>query len=140
MKRTTGFSFLLAISILLGGIGVQVLKSQEVSPPTPIKRTVIVERELEGIKGKVMQAWVTEVAPGASTGKHYHPLHVFVYVLEGAFTIEVQDKPAVTLNPGEMIEVKPKQVHEVKNLLDSPTKVFAFGLGQKGESFVFPVK
>jgi quercetin dioxygenase-like cupin family protein len=58
--------------------------------------------------------------------KHYHPWNEFVYVLAGAFTIEVQGKLAVTLRPGQIINLVPKQVYEGKNLLDSPTKVLVF--------------
>ncbi len=87
-----------------------------------------------------MHAWVTEFAPGVNTGKHYHPWHEFVYVLEGAFGIEVQGEPAATLKPGEIISLAPKQVHEGKNVLNSPTKVLVFGLAPKGESLVVPVK
>jgi quercetin dioxygenase-like cupin family protein len=60
--------------------------------------------------------------------------------LEGAFTIEVEGEPAVTLKPGEIINLAPKQVHEGKNLLNSPTKVLVFGLAPKGEPLVVPVK
>ena len=140
MKQAVGLGLLLATSILVGACGGQELKTKEASTPVPVKRTIVAETELEGIEGKVMRAWVAEFAPGANTGKHYHPLHVFVYVLEGDFTIEVQGEPAVTLKPGEIIDLEPKQVHEAKNLLNSPTKVLAFGLATKGESIVLPVK
>jgi len=82
-------------------IGVQVLNAQEILTPAPIKRTLIFKKDLEGIEGKEMHVWVTEFAPGETTGNHYHPWHEFAYVLEGAFTIEVQAKPPVTLKPGE---------------------------------------
>jgi quercetin dioxygenase-like cupin family protein len=141
MKGTAGrFGLTLAVSILVGVIGASVLNAQEALTPAPVKRTLIVKTELEGIEGKEIHAWVTEFAPGASSGKHYHPWNEFVYVLEGAFTIEVQGEPAVTLKPGEIINLAPKQVHEGKNLLNSPTKVLVFGLGPKGEPLVVPVK
>ena len=114
--------------------------AQEALTSAPVKRTLIVKTELEGIEGKEMHAWVTEFAPRVSTGRHIHPWHEFVYVLEGSFSIEVQGKSPVTLKPGEIISLAPKQVHEGKNLLDSPTKVLVFGLAPKGESLVVPVK
>lgn len=114
--------------------------AQESLTSAPVKRTLIVKTELEGIEGKEMHAWVTEFAPRVSTGKHFHPWHEFVYVLEGAFSIEVQGRLPVTLKPGEIINLAPKQVHEGKNLLDSSTKVLVFGLAPKGESLVVPVK
>ncbi len=141
MKQTAGrFALPLALSIMVGVIGAQFLQAQEALTLAPLKRTLIVKTELEGIEGKEMHAWVTEFAPMVNTGKHYHPWHEFVYVLEGAFGIEVQGKPALTLKPGEIISLGPKQVHEGKNLLNSPTKVLVFGLAPKGESLVVPVK
>ena len=141
MKQTESiFCLTLAMSILVGLLGVQLSNAEEALTTAPVKRTLIVKTELEGIEGKEMHAWVTEFAPEVSTGKHYHPWHEFVYVLEGAFGIQVQGEPAATLKPGEIISLAPKQVHEGKNLLKSPTKVLVFGLAPKGESLVVPVK
>ncbi len=141
MKKTAKKSGLaLALSIFVGVIGAQDLNAQEALTVAPVKRTLIVKTELEGIEGREMHAWVTEFGPRVSTGKHYHPWHEFVYVLKGAFSIEVQGEPAQDLKPGEIISLAPKQVHEGRNLLDSPTKVLVFGLAPKGESLVVPVK
>ncbi len=144
MKKTAiRFGSILAASILVGvvgAIGVQVMNAQEILTVAPVKRTLIVKTELEGIEGKEMHTWVTEFAPRMSTGKHYHPWHEFLYVLEGALTIKVQGQPEVTLKPGEVINLAPKQVHEGKNLLNSPTKVLVYGLAPKDETLVVPVK
>jgi quercetin dioxygenase-like cupin family protein len=140
MKRTAGgFGLTLAVSTFIAVIGASILNAQEVLTPSPVKRALILKTELEGVEGKEMHAWITEFAPGASSGKHYHPWNEFVYVLEGAFTVEIQGHPAVTLKPGEIISLAPKQVHEGKNLLNSPTKVLVFGLAPRGKSFVVPV-
>jgi quercetin dioxygenase-like cupin family protein len=140
VKRTAGgFGLCLAVSTFIAVIGASILNAQEVLTASPVKRALILKTELEGVEGKEMHAWGTEFAPGASSGKHYHPWNEFVYVLEGAFTIEVQGNPAVTLKPGEIISLAPKQVHEGKNLLNSPTKVLVFGLAPRGESLVVPV-
>jgi quercetin dioxygenase-like cupin family protein len=66
-------------------------------------------------------------------------IHYFLCLLRTG-TIEVQGEPAVTLKPGEIINLAPKRVHEAKNLLNSPTKVLVFGLAPKGEPLVVPVK
>ncbi len=141
MKQTDyRFCLTLAVAILVGLLGAQLPNAEEALTTGPVKRTLIVKTELEGVEGKEMHAWVTEFAPEVSTGKHYHPWHEFVYVLEGAFGIQIQGEPAKTLEPGEIISLAPKQVHEGKNLLKSPTKVLVFGLAPKGESLVVPVK
>ena len=131
---------LLTVLILLGLIGAQVLNAQETLTAEPVERTLIIKKALEGIEGKDMHAWVTEFAPDVSTGKHHHPWHEFVYVLEGDFTIEVQGEPAVTLKPGEIITLAPKQVHEGKSSPNSPTKVLVFGLAPKDEPLVVQVE
>lgn len=106
----------------------------------PVKRALIVKTELEGLQGKEMHAWVTELGPKVSTGKHYHPWREFVYVLEGEFSMQKEGEQAVTLKPGESISLPPKQVHEGKNPLDSPTKVLVFGLAPKDEALVVQVE
>lgn len=131
----------LAVGIAVGVIGSQVLNAQQELSPPPVKRTLIVKTKLEGIEGKDVHAWVTEFAPGARSGKNYHPWHEFVYVLEGTFTIEAEGRPPVTLQPGEIIHLAPKQVHEGKNASEtSPLKLLVFGMGPKGQPLVFPVK
>lgn len=81
-----------------------------------------------GFEGKEGLAITVEYAPGASTPVHKHDAHVFVYVLEGAVTMQVEGGQAVTLGPGEMFYESPADVHAVsKNASDTePARFLVF--------------
>ena len=81
-----------------------------------------------GFEGKEGLALTVEYAPGASTPVHKHDAHVFVYVLEGAVTMQAEGGDAVTLGPGEMFYEDPEDVHAVsRNASDTePAKFLVF--------------
>jgi len=51
--------------------------------------------------------------PGGSSTPHRHDAQVFVYVLEGTVTMQVQGKAAVTLHPGETFYESPGDIHMI---------------------------
>jgi quercetin dioxygenase-like cupin family protein len=109
--------------------------------PAPIQRTLLLKQELEGLEEKELHVWVAELAPGASTGRHIHPWHEFVYVLEGALTIEVRGRESLTRKAGELVSLPPREPHEAKNALAvSPTRAVVFGLAPKGVPLVVNVE
>ena len=56
-----------------------------------------------------------KVPPGCSEVKHYHKKsHQFFYVLSGCAAIEIENE-IFQLNSFEGIEVKPGQVHQLRN-------------------------
>jgi quercetin dioxygenase-like cupin family protein len=127
----------LAAGIAGGIIGHQLLSAQ----PEPVTRQVLLKTDLAGIDGKEGIVVLAEIAPGATTGKHYHPAHEFAYVLEGSLTLEVQGKPPVTLKPGGVVHQPPRQTHEGKNASRTdPVKILAFYLSEKGQPLTNPVK
>jgi len=65
----------LTVGVALGMAGSHVLHAQQ----EPIKRTVLVRSDLEGIEGKEAVLFLAELAPGAVGGKHYHPETEFFY-------------------------------------------------------------
>ena len=82
-----------------------------------------------------------EYAPGASSGKHRHNAHTFVYVLEGAIVMQSQGE-AVTLGPGQTFYESPEDIHSVsKNASDShPAKFLVFFVKEKAAPPVVPVQ
>lgn len=107
----------------------------------PVKRTVLLKTELAGTEGQEGVMWLIEIAPGAATGKHYHPGHEFVYVLEGVGHTEVQGKPEATVRAGEAVYLPPGQVHSTKNeSATAPAKALVVYIGEKGRPLVVPVQ
>ena len=64
------------------------------------KRTVVQQADLSTPGREVVQA-VAEFQPGATPGRHTHPGEEVGYVIEGTFSVEQGDKPAVTLKAGQ---------------------------------------
>ena len=107
----------------------------------PVKRTVLLKTDLAGTEGREGVVWAIEIAPGAATGKHYHPGHEFVYVLEGAGRTSVEGKPEATVRAGEVVYLPPGQVHETTNAsATAPAKALVVYIGAKGQPLVVPVQ
>jgi quercetin dioxygenase-like cupin family protein len=106
-----------------------------------VKRTVLLKTDLAGAGGQEGVVWLIEISPGAATGKHYHPGHEFVYVLEGAGRTAVEDKPPVTLRAGEALYLPPGQVHNTTNAsATAPAKALIVYIGANGQPLVVPVQ
>jgi quercetin dioxygenase-like cupin family protein len=64
--------------------------------------------------------------PGDKTVHHTHRFPVTVYVLEGAFTLELAGKPPLTVNAGEALVEPPNVAMTGHNPTDGETKVVIF--------------
>jgi quercetin dioxygenase-like cupin family protein len=131
MQRTSiMFALVLALGMGVGWFGHQHLSAQQ----APVTRTVLLQTDLAGVEGKEAVLVVEEIAPGATTGKHWHAGQEFAYVLEGSLRLVAEGKPAVTLTPGEVIQQPPRQVHEGRNTsATASVKVLAFYVAEKGQ-------
>ena len=126
-RRVWMFGFTLAVGIALGAIGNHAVNAQQ----EPVKRTVLQKVDL-GDKEGIM--YVAELAPRASSGKHFHPGPESIYILGGAMILEKEGHPAMTLKPGDSAALPAKHVHEAKN--DSTTealKVLVFLVSERGQ-------
>jgi quercetin dioxygenase-like cupin family protein len=105
------------------------------------KVTPLVEKELAGLSGKEGVMLTVEYAPGASSAKHRHHAHTFVYVLEGTIIMQIAGGEAVTLGPGQTFYEAPVDIHLIsKNASDSqPAKFLVFFVKEKGAPPVVPV-
>jgi quercetin dioxygenase-like cupin family protein len=131
MKRTVVMlTVALAVGIALGLSGSQGLTAQQM----PMKRTVLLRTDLPGIEGKEFLVDQVELAPGVEGGKHYHPGNVFVYILEGAGSLEIEGKPAVIQQAGSIFHEPPKQVQNFKNASKTePLKILVMFISEKGQ-------
>jgi quercetin dioxygenase-like cupin family protein len=137
MKRMV----LIASATFIVGWAGGIISDRLFSAEEPVKRTVLLKTDLEGIEGKEGELILVEVAPGGQSGRHYHPGHEIAYVTEGAATLEIEGKKPTTIKRGSAVHLTPKQVHNVKNASTSePMKALVFGLYEKGQPATTPVK
>ena len=106
------------------------------------KVTPLMTKELAGLAGKEAVMLTVEYAPGASSSKHRHNAHTFVYVLEGSIVMQVEGGKETTLGPGQTFYESPDDIHTVsKNASDSqPAKFLVFFVKDKGVPASTPVK
>ena len=77
-------------------------------------------------------AVLAEVAPGGQVGRHLHPNPLFVYVLEGALTIEMEGHGTHTFSAGEGLAEVVNIWHNGRNLGDTPVKFLIVFAAQEG--------
>src|SRR5919204_3329924 len=100
MKRTLPvLAVTLAIGIALGAIGNGALNAQQ----SPVKRTMLQQKDIEGMPEKEAIMYVAELAPGAVSGRHFHPGPGLAYVLQGALVLEPDGHAPMTLKAGESL-------------------------------------
>lgn len=127
----------LAVGIAVGVIGNQVLIAQQ----APVTRTILQQKDLEGVAGREVIMYRAELVSGGVAGKHYHPGPELVYVLEGALLLEPDGHPPMTLKAGESAHMPAKHIHNAKNAsTTAPVKVIVFLVGEKGQPLATPVQ
>ena len=77
-------------------------------------------------------AVLAEVAPGGQVGWHLHPNPLFVYILEGALTIEMGGHGTHTFSAGEGLAEVVDTWHNGRNLGDTPVKFLIVFAAQEG--------
>jgi quercetin dioxygenase-like cupin family protein len=131
MQRTgVTMAVVFALGLIMGGLGHQRLSAQQ----EPVTRTILLRTDVAGVEGKEAVVVFAEIAPGATTGKHWHAGQEIAYVLEGSLSMTMEGKPAVTFTPGDAFQQPPQQVHEGQNAsATAPVKILAFYLADKGQ-------
>jgi quercetin dioxygenase-like cupin family protein len=100
----------------------------------PPRAPPLLTRDLAGIPGKEGIVLTVEYAPGESGKPHRHDANVFVYVLEGAVTMQVKGGPAVTLHAGQTYYENPSDIHTVSENASKTerAKILVFIVKDKG--------
>ncbi len=131
MKRTVWMLALtFAVGIAVGIIGTQVLNAQE----KPLKATLIFRADLVGMPGQEVVVQSVELAPRGSSGKHIHPGHEVVYVLEGSMVKEAEGEGPAPIKAGSAAYVPAGKVSETKNESTTvPLKFLVFRVHPKGK-------
>ncbi len=93
------------------------------------KPNLVLQQIVEGLPTDAKQSvrvMTASFKPGDKTVYHTHRFPVTVYVLEGAFTLELDGKPPLTVKAGEALVEPPKVAMTGYNRTDAETKVIIF--------------
>ena len=107
--------------------------------PTPFKRTVLQQADLSAPGREVVMA-LAEIQPGAASGRHTHPGEEIAYVSAGPIVLEIDGKPARTLQTGEAFIIPAGTVHNARNAGTALAKVVATYVIEKGKPVATPVQ
>lgn len=125
------------LGIVLGIFTSQRLLAQQ----PPIKRTVLQQKDVEGVPGREVVMFLAEIIPGGVAGRHFHPGPEFFYVLEGSLTLEPDGQAPITLKKGDSGYNTAKGVHNAKNgSMTETAKVLGVLIGEKGAPLSTPTQ
>ncbi len=111
------------------GLGVRA--AEEYKPKAEV--TPLYEGALSGVASKTIIVKHFSLPAGFVGGKHYHPADVFVYVVEGALTVETE-KGTQTVKAGELYPEVPGMVMHARNVSsDKATRIVVFQVGDTGK-------
>jgi quercetin dioxygenase-like cupin family protein len=78
-----------------------------------------------------------EIAVGAQTGWHGHPVPSFALVLEGTLEVELRDGRKKRVGPGEALIEVVDTLHNGRNVGAQPVKLVVFYAGATGMPLTF---
>jgi len=95
----------LAIAIAARTVGAQPAVAQQPQADLPndiTGDTKVIVLAKSDLPGGIMEAttFMTEIPPGSSTPRHYHPGQELAYVLEGTGVMNELGKPSMPIKPG----------------------------------------
>ena len=107
------------------------------------KPHLVLQQLVEGLPndGKsAVRVLTATFKPGDKTVYHTHRFPVTVYVVEGAFTLELKDRPPITVRAGEALVEPPHVAMIGRNpSATEPTKVVIFYVSTPDTPFLDPL-
>ncbi len=101
----------------------------------------LLKTPLAGIAGKEANVVLFDVGPGWKIAKHFHPGHVFVYVIQGSIKIEMEGEPVEVMGPGDVLHELPDRNMVVNNISSTEgAKFLVFQVGDIGKPLTVKVE
>ena len=106
------------------------------------KPNLVLQQVIEGLprdEKQTVRVMMATFKPGDKTVYHTHRFPVTVYVLEGAFTLELEGKPPLTVKAGEAMVEPPNVAMTVYNRTTGETRVVIFYVSAVDTPFLDPL-
>jgi quercetin dioxygenase-like cupin family protein len=103
--------------------------------------SLLLQKNFNDLPGREGVMLTVEYPPGASSPKHRHNAHTFVYILEGTLIMQVEGGERMTLKPGDTFYETPEDIHTVSMNASKtePAKALVFFVKRQGEPMTVPV-
>ena len=127
---------------LLAGLGAGDLawaQQHGTAVPNITKPNMVLQQVVEGLPAddkQTVRVMTATFKPGDKTVYHTHRFPVTVYVLEGAFTLELDGRSPLTVKAGEAMVEPPKVPMTGYNRSDTETKVVIFYVSANDTPFL----
>jgi quercetin dioxygenase-like cupin family protein len=93
-----------------------------------------------GIPGREAVMVLVELPPGSAEGRHTHNAELYVFVQEGAISLENEGQPMAALKAGDVFHIAPGNIHQAINKSSAPAKLTAVFVAEKGKPLTTPAK
>lgn len=77
---------------------------------------------------------MVEIAPGAETGWHMHPVPSFGWMLQGSLDVSLKDGQIKHLHAGDALAEVVDTLHNGRNVGNDPVKIIVFYAGAVGSA------
>ncbi|OJU34881.1 MAG: hypothetical protein BGN99_25020 [Alphaproteobacteria bacterium 65-37] len=132
------YSVVMAIAAAALSTTESVAQDQSLARPNLVHKEVVMGMP-KGDKQEVKVLTAT-IKPGDKTVYHTHRFPVTVYILEGAFTLEMEGRPPVTVKAGEsMVEPPHAKMTGYNKSSSEATKVLIFYVSDPDVPFLAPI-
>ena len=121
------------IGVVIGAAGTQGLSAQQ-----EITRSVLQHADLTGTA--TTEVYMTEITapPGSTFAPHIHHGDEFTYVMQGSAEVDVAGQGAKSFKAGDTIHVNRDTVHGGRVTGDTPLKLLAVHIVDKGKPLAEP--
>jgi quercetin dioxygenase-like cupin family protein len=139
----------LCVVIVVGAAAAQQPKADDSALPKGFKSTPVLKSGMTAVQKPIEYAKtgkpeiisvIGELEPGGQTARHQHPVPVYVYVLEGTLTVQVQGMAAREYKPGQAFLEDINHWHQAFNKGSTPTKILVVFVGEEGKPTTIAAK
>jgi len=121
-----------------------VLTCQSGLAQEPARPNLVLREVVQGMpKGErqEVQVLTATIAPGQSTVFHTHSFPVTVYMLEGAFTLEIEGREPITVRAGQsMVEPPSVRMTGFNRSSTETIRLVIFYVAEPGTPFLHPIQ
>ena len=136
---TKNRSMWLSALTLAGGMAIGVgVDRVVVAQQSGITRTELTRVDVPASTTHEAVMAIAEIAPGASSGRHFHHGVEIAYVLSGSLVIEHPDGSTATYAQGQVFKNPLSAVHDAKNTGAVPVKTLSVYIVEKGKPLAEP--
>lgn len=138
MRRISVLNVARAVAVAAIAFPFAAMAQQEPARPSLVYREMVTGMP----RGEQQQVQVltATIAPGQATVFHTHRFPVTVYILEGAFTLEMEGRQPVTVRAGQsMVEPPGVRMTGYNRSTTEPMRVLIFYVADAGTPFLDPI-